>query len=357
MAQTDRDFSGVWRLDRNRSTLSELPVPAEASFRAEQTATSLNIFHDSPNSALEFVYPLDGRSEKRDGDTMTNTATKWEGAALLANIIVSRPENYSISERWEKSRDGNALTITRDVLRSGTEKESVLVYVNAIAETQPPVRADRTPSLIPRPEPAQPLLQEKQFVVAAGTHILLRLTNTVNTKTTVAGDHVYLETAVPVFVNGRLIIPVGTYVTGTVTEAKQAGRVKGKSELALQYDSITLRNGVSRDLRARPDSVEAKGNLDRSEGKIEGEGNNAGDAGRVAKTTATGAGVGAAVGAAAGHLGAGAGIGAAGGAIAGLASVFGSRGPQVVLRPGTTMDMVVDRDLRYSDEELRARPQ
>jgi type IV secretion system protein VirB10 len=194
-------------------------------------------------------------------------------------------------------------------------------------------------------------------VVAAGTHILLRLTNAVNTKHASPGDRIYLETAVPVFVNSRMIIPAGSYVNGTVTDAKQAGRVKGKSSLTLQYDSLTLRSGVTRDLRSRPDSVDSRGNLDKTEGRIDGEGNKAGDAGKVAQTTAAGTGIGAIAGGAAGHLGMGAGIGAAGGAVAGLASVFGSRGPEVVLPPGTTMDMILDRDLHYTGDELRMRVQ
>ena len=178
--------------------------------------------------------------------------------------------------------------------------------------------------------------------------------NAVNTKSTVTGDRIYLETAVPVFINGHLIIPQGSYVNGRVADAKSAGRVKGKAELALEYDSITLRNtGISRDLRSRPDSVDTVGNLNKSEGKIESESSKGEDAGRVARTTAVGTGVGTMIGAAAGHVGAGAGLGAAGGAVAGLASVFGSRGKQVVLPAGTTMDMTLDRDLRFTDDDLR----
>ena len=154
-----------------------------------------------------------------------------------------------------------------------------------------------------------------------------------------------------------MIIPQGSYVAGTVTDAKRAGRVKGKSALTLEYDSLTLRNGTSRDLHSRPDSVDSRGNLDKSEGTITGDSNKGGDAGRVAQTTAAGTGVGAIAGAAAGHIGAGAGIGAGVGAIAGLASVLGTRGPDVVLPAGTTMDMVLDRDLHYTEDELRGRIQ
>ncbi len=184
-------------------------------------------------------------------------------------------------------------------------------------------------------ESAAPSESESEYVVEAGTHVLLRLINAVNTKTAAVGDRVYLETAVPVFVSGHLILPRGTYVTGSVTETKQAGRVKGRSALNIRFDSVTLPNGVTRDLRSHPSEADAQGNLDRKEGRIEGQGDKGGDARKIGETTAAGTGIGALAGAAAGHIGMGAGIGAAAGAAAGLGRVLGTRGPDVVLRPGT----------------------
>jgi hypothetical protein len=358
-----RDFSGSWKLDRSRTHINDTSVPADASIRVEQSAASVTVIADSPNGgpAAISIYPLDGRAQKyQTGDLQKSAATKWEGDALLVNIIVSGPgngpsANYTVFERWSKSRDGNTLTVERDITRPSRETESELVYVkpgfvylNAGASPGP-----QQQTLITRPAVAAPPAPH-EYIVPAGTHILLRLTNAVNTKSTVTGDRIYLETAVPVFINGRVIIPQGSYVNGRVADAKSAGRVKGRAALALEYDSITLRTtGVSRDLRSRPDSVDTIGRLDKSEGKIEGEGTKGEDAGRVARTTAAGTGVGTMIGAASGHVGAGAGLGAAGGAIAGLASVFGSRGKQVVLPAGTTMDMTLDRDLRFTDDDLR----
>ena len=48
-----------------------------------------------------------------------------------------------------------------------------------------------------------------------------------------------------------------------------------------------------------------------------------------------------------------AGIGAAAGAAAGLAAVFSRRGPDVVLPKGTSVEMVLDRDLHFRARELR----
>jgi hypothetical protein len=180
----------------------------------------------------------------------------------------------------------------------------------------------------------------------------MRLTNAIDTKHSAVGDRAYFETAVPVFVNRRLVIPARSYVTGTVIESGRAGRVKGKSALNIRFDSITLPNGTTRDLASRAGSVDGEGDLDRKEGRITGRGNKSGDAQTIGKTTAAGTGIGAVAGAAAGHLGMGAGIGAAAGALGGLAGVMGSRGPDVVLRPGTTMEFILDRELRFTEGEL-----
>jgi type IV secretion system protein VirB10 len=67
---------------------------------------------------------------------------------------------------------------------------------------------------------------------------------------------VYLETAFPIVQDGRIVVPKGSYVAGTVTEVKRAGKMKGKAELFLRFDSLTLPNGVTREFRSRPDSAD-----------------------------------------------------------------------------------------------------
>src|SRR5580693_8164148 len=145
------------------------------------------------------------------------------------------------------------------------------------------------------------------YVVEAGTKVPLSLINTISTKHSLAGDRVYLETAFPILVDSRIVIPVGSYVAGTVTEVKKAGRVKGRAELYIRFDSLTLPNGVTRDFRSRMGGMDAAatGQLDRAEGTVKGEGNKSGDA----RTVAEGAGIGASVGAIAGNAAGSAGMG------------------------------------------------
>jgi type IV secretion system protein VirB10 len=204
----------------------------------------------------------------------------------------------------------------------------------------------------PQPAPAAP--PSASFTVEMGTKMPLSLINSVSTKHSAQGDRVYLETVFPILVNGRIVVPVGSYVAGTVTQVKKPGRVKGRGELYVRFDSLTLPNGVTRDFRGRIGSMDgnAKDELDRSEGTVRSEGNKAGDARTVGEAAAAGTSVGVIAGSAAGHAGMGAGIGAAAGAAAGMAGVLLSRGPDAVLARGSTLEMVLDRPISYTENEL-----
>jgi hypothetical protein len=196
--------------------------------------------------------------------------------------------------------------------------------------------------------------QPPDFTVQTGTKVPLSLINSISTKHSAEGDRVYLETVFPVLVNGRIVVPVGSYVAGTVTQLKKPGRVKGRGELYVRFDSLTLPNGVTRDFHGRIGSMDgnAKDELDRAEGKVKSEGNKSGDAKTVGEAAAAGASIGTLAGGAAGHYGMGAGIGAAAGAAAGMIGVLASRGPDAVLARGSTLEMVLDRPISFSDSDL-----
>ena len=194
----------------------------------------------------------------------------------------------------------------------------------------------------------------KEFIVDPGTRIPLSLINSITTKHAAEGDRIYLETVFPILVGGKIVIPPGSYVAGTVTQVKRPGRMKGRGEIYLRFDTLTLPNGVTRDFRARVGQLDGRASeeLDKTEGKIKSEGNKSGDARTVAEGAASGASIGAIAGSIGGSAGMGAGLGAAAGAAAGLAGVLLSRGPEAVLSKGTTMEMVLDRPIRYEESEL-----
>lgn len=199
-----------------------------------------------------------------------------------------------------------------------------------------------------------PSAKPDPYAVPTGTRIPLVMINSVSTKHAAEGDRIYLETSYPILSDGRVVIPPGSYVAGTITSSKRAGRVKGRSELYLRFDSLTLPNGVTRDFKARMGGLDGRASedFDRAEGKIKGEGTKGADALKVATATGAGSSVGVIAGSAGGRPMTGMAVGAAAGAAAGMVGVLLSRGQDVVLGRGTVVEMVLDRTLEFSDAEV-----
>jgi len=337
----ERDFTGKWLLDSAASETRGLgPVYTQVSVSQSDAGILCS------SGSTQWSYALDGSETRKEiGGELRNSVVKWEGSALLVNTLVSGPQNYTVMDRWTLSRDRDTLTMERQIVRQGAEVDGKLVYRREGTTTAPapvaPAPPRATPAAPPdvpppaalskRPEPSLP----PDITVPMGTHVLLSLVGEVSTKHAHDGDRVYLRTATPVAVDGQVVIPRGADVNGTVTHLKKAGKISGKGELYIRFDSLILPNGVSRDFHARPPG---------EEGKVEGNGR-AADPGMVM----AGAGMGATIGAITNGL-PGAGIGGAAGALAG---VLLSRNQDVVLRPGTHVEMVLDRDLVFHPEELR----
>ena len=185
--------------------------------------------------------------------------------------------------------------------------------------------------------------------VPGGTHIPLVLHNAISTRTARPGDPVYFETLYPVMIDGHVVIPAGSYMSGEVTEAKRAGRVKGRAELGIKLTSMILPNAYMVNLNAIPSGAGTGGGESvTAEGKVQGDTDKASDAGTVIKTTAAGAGIGGIAGGARG-----AGIGAGIGAAAGLGAVLLSRGPDAELPRGSTVEAVIDRSIYLQADKVQ----
>jgi len=65
--------------------------------------------------------------------------------------------------------------------------------------------------------------------IPAGTKVPLRLKQAISTKTAKEGDAVYAETAFPVAIDDRILIPVGTYVQGKISHIQRGGHIKGRA--------------------------------------------------------------------------------------------------------------------------------
>jgi type IV secretion system protein VirB10 len=182
------------------------------------------------------------------------------------------------------------------------------------------------------------------YTVAAGTRIAVVLKHAISTKNARESDPVYAETSFPVVSNGRIVIPAGTYVQGVIQRSKRPGRIKGRGELVVHFNTLIFPSGYTLLLPGAIDSVpgaEKTDMKDKKEGSIESQGTKGKDAG----TIATGAGTGAVLGAVVARSAGGAGVGGLLGAGAGLATVLLTRGPDVRIESGTLVDMVLERSI------------
>lgn len=102
--------------------------------------------------------------------------------------------------------------------------------------------------------------KEKQpAVMAAGTTLAVVLQNTVDSGKAQIGERVTLHTTVPIQVTEDVVVPAGSLVHGTVTHVKAAGRMKGGAELTLRFNEIALLNGKSHEIECAPVRLVSKG--------------------------------------------------------------------------------------------------
>ena len=187
------------------------------------------------------------------------------------------------------------------------------------------------------------------IVVPSGTKLPMVLHNAISTRNAHPGDPIYLETVFPIVQDNKILIPAGSYVQGEVTEAQRPGKVKGTGEMRIRLTTLILPNGYTVRFDAIPANAGTGGNeTTGKEGEIKGDTNTGGDVGTVVKTT----GVGAGIGGIASRSGSGAAIGAGMGAAAGLAAVLMSRGPELDLPRGTTLDAVLDRPMSLDASKI-----
>jgi len=81
--------------------------------------------------------------------------------------------------------------------------------------------------------------------IPAGTHLLLRMEHSVSTRTAKAGDGVHLRTSTPVSVDGRIVLPVGTWVSGTIQRVERRGRLHGQGRLEIGLKTLLLPTGLA----------------------------------------------------------------------------------------------------------------
>jgi hypothetical protein len=177
------------------------------------------------------------------------------------------------------------------------------------------------------------------FAVPNNTKMTAILTTPVSTKASQSGDRFQMEVTSPSQFNGAII-------EGRVAKAERSGRVSGRAQVSLEFDTIRLRNGETYRFAGFVDGVRLTGGETVSvnnEGTVR-------DNNQTTKT-ATRAGIGAALGAIIGAIaggGTGAAIGAGVGAGAGAGTVILQGRDDVELNNGTEFSITASAPANVS---------
>lgn len=163
--------------------------------------------------------------------------------------------------------------------------------------------------------------------IPAGTHLLLRMEHSVSTRTAKVGDGVHLRTSIPLSAGGRIVIPIGSYAQGVVSEVKH-GR---QAAIQLQLMTLMLPSGEVLSVAPKTSSVDLdqdrRGAAERPFGTYH--------------PGATPLGLALAGAVAGGQIGARIGLGA-GAAVILISAITGHR-HDVELRQGSAVDVVFDQ--------------
>lgn len=212
------------------------------------------------------------------------------------------------------------------------------------ADAPPPQDQDQPP---PPPPPGQfrqryqgppPSNAPVKLTLPAGTWITVRVNEPISSDHSEKGDTFTATLARPVVADGHVLAHIGQMVTGVVSEAQKAGRVKGVSRLGLELTEMAVADG--RQVQVKTTLMERRGNT--SVGR---------DAAAIGTTTAAGAAIGAAV-----NGGVGAGVGAGAGLVVSTIGVLLTRGRPTIVYPEQPLTFRLEAPLTIEGSEQAFQP-
>jgi len=114
-AQTQPNFSGVWQLDLERSTL-RIQAPKELLAKIDHhdpdlTQTMLIVAADGSEQQQTFMYETNGReSRAKMGSGEGQIRAHWNGSELVIDSVLRTPDRtFHFSDHWSLSSDGQTL--------------------------------------------------------------------------------------------------------------------------------------------------------------------------------------------------------------------------------------------------------
>lgn len=186
--------------------------------------------------------------------------------------------------------------------------------------------------------------QPATVTIPAGTTVLLVLTSPLHTTSATSGSGVYSEIAAAVVRDSHVVIPLRAQVQGVVQAEARPGRVKGRAQFLLHFNILIFPNNyavpIDGALQSLPGS--AKLRTARRGGTLEPVDQIDKDVATIIKPALIGGAVGSIR-----SLGPGTFTGAGAGGLAGLSKVLFTRGDEIRLAQGSTLEMVLQRPVTF----------
>jgi len=97
----------------------------------------------------------------------------------------------------------------------------------------------------------------EQVVVPAGTRIQVRLDHGISSAKNSPGDAFTASLNGPLIINGKILAPAGSKLSGQLTQVKESGRVKGRASLTMVLRELAV-GDAHYDLATRPLTLVAR---------------------------------------------------------------------------------------------------
>jgi hypothetical protein len=247
------------------------------------------------------------------------------------------PDGYYGRARNASVPTNAELLYRATVLASSQRVREPVAQNEPVTQTEPPPQNDPAPQRDPVPPREQTRPRTSAPVnVPADTEMRIQLTSPIDTKNNRPGDRFTAIVLMPSAYEGAT-------VEGHIARLEKSGKVTGRTELSLAFDTITLRDGRQGALSAQLERVIESETVK----EVDEEGNVR--SGSRSKDSQVRGGAGAAAGAILGGIIGGvkgAVLGAVIGGAAGVGTVYVEGDKTLVLDPGTEMVIRTDRPTR-----------
>ena len=344
-------LTGTYRLDATRSddarAIADTAVRSLPYRNRQRTLDSLTARLESPTAlaidrrgrsvtiassrSQQFTFDADGleRSETGPNGRTVRVRTTLVGDQLMVTTTGDRSSDFSVT--FDSIDAGRRLRVTRRI--SDINLNTPITVVSIYDKTSEVAQLDvynTGPGYSTGGGVGMGTGVGSDFVVPDGTQLTAVLNSNLTTRDTRENDRFTMTVRSPSQYDGATI-------NGYITGVNRSGRISGRSEMNLNYESITLRDGRSYRFAGITESVRtANGDTIRVDNEGSVRDNNR------TTTTAQRAGIGGAVGAIIGAIaggGKGAAIGAVIGAGAGAGSVYVQGKDDLELISGTEVTL------------------